>query len=308
MGVTHWANLNEITASTGIRLVFLVYRVFGRLPVLLILYPVILWFLLFSKTARNSSFDYLNHLYLYSNKTSPKPTYINVFCHLYAFGECILDKLIIWSGHLEDLEYTLDGLNGFKTLIGENSGAVIVVSHIGNLDFCRAIALQYPNLKLTVLVHTAHAVNFNQLLKSINPESALNIVQVSSFSMQDAILFSEKINLGELISIAGDRVPLKGENTIPVNFLGAKASLPVGPYLLARALGCPLLSLSSIKVDGIYQLGVQELSKWNSEEKNDPNGIANSAQAFANILSENCLKSPFQWFNFYPFWQKTNAS
>jgi predicted LPLAT superfamily acyltransferase len=76
--------------------------------------------------------------------------------------------------------------------------------------------------------------------------------------------------LVELISIAGDRVPLKGENTIPVNFLGAQANLPVGPYLLARALGCPLFSLSSIKVDGIYQLGVQELSKWNSEEKNDP--------------------------------------
>ena len=55
--MTHWANLNEITASTGIRLVFLVYRVFGRLPVLLILYPVIFWFLLFNKTARNSSFE-----------------------------------------------------------------------------------------------------------------------------------------------------------------------------------------------------------------------------------------------------------
>ena len=105
---------------------------------------------------------------------------------------------------------------------------------IGNLDFCRAIARLRPNIDLTVLVHTTHAVKFNKLLKAINPDSALNIIQVSKFSMQDAMLLSEKIQKGGLIAIAGDRVPLMWGNTIPLSFLGSKADFPLGAYLLGK--------------------------------------------------------------------------
>jgi len=302
--LTHWADLNEVTTSIGIRALFLVYRIFGRLLVLIILYPVIFWFYITSKVARDSSFDYLSRLYLYSEKATPKPNIINVFRHLYAFGECILDKLIIWSGHLEDLDYTLDGLDGFDTLIGKKTGAVIVVSHLGNLDFCRAIARRYPDLNLTVLVHTTHAVKFNQLLKSINPESALNIIQVSKFSIEDAILLSEKIQQGGLISVAGDRVPLFWGNTVPTQFLGSEANLPLGAYVLAKALKAPLFSLISIKVNGQYQLSCKEISNWDESSKVTSTDIACAAQSFANVLEEGCLKAPLQWFNFYPFWQE----
>lgn len=299
----HWADLNEVTTSLGMRILFLVYRVFGRIPVLIILYPVILWFFIASKVARNSSFDYLSRLYIYSNKRTPKPTMCNVFRHLYAFGECILDKLIIWSGRLEDLDYSLEGLDGFDTLIGRNSGAVIVVSHLGNLDFCRAVARRYPDLKLTVLVHTTHAVKFNQLLKSINPESALNIIQVSKFSMQDAMALSEKIQNGELISIAGDRVPLFWGNTIPVNFLSSRANLPLGAYVLAKTLGAPLFSLMALKVNGRYELSCKQISSWDEFDKTGSVGMGSAAQSFAEVLEQGCIRAPFQWFNFYPFWQ-----
>ena len=292
-----------MTTSFGIRLLFLVYKILGRLPVLIILYPVILWFYIANKVARTSSLDYLTRLYLYSNKTSPKPTPINVFRHLYTFGECILDKLIIWSGRLEDLDYNLDGLEGFDALVGKSLGAVVVVSHLGNLDFCRAIARRYPDLSLTVLVHTTHAVKFNQLLKSINPESSLNIIQVSNFSMHDAMVLSEKIQDGGLIAIAGDRVPLLWGNTIPVNFLGSMAPLPLGPYILAKTLKSPLFSLTSIKVNDRYQLNCKKISDWDKGDRVSSTEIANAAQSFANVLEQGCLQSPFQWFNFYPFWQ-----
>ncbi|QWD91637.1 acyltransferase [Polynucleobacter sp. MWH-Braz-FAM2G] len=300
----HWADLNEVSASLGIRLLFLVYRVFGRLPVLLILYPVIFWFLIFSKVARRSSYDYLDRLYQYSGGATPKPTWLNVYRHIYAFGECILDKLIIWSGSIDDLEYSLDQIEAFNELTKEGKGAIIVVSHLGNLDFCRAIAKFHPNIDLTVLVHTTHAVKFNKLLKAINPDSALNIIQVSKFSMQDAMLLSEKIEKGGLIAIAGDRVPLMWGNTIPLSFLGSKADFPLGAYLLGKTLGCQLLSLMAIKVNGRYEVSSKQIADFSDPEKRDSMDLA--AQKFVETLNDGCLKSPFQWFNFYPFWQKIN--
>lgn len=298
----HWADINEVSASLGLKILFFIYRVFGRSPVLIILYPVISWFFLASRVARESSRDYLSRLYAYSGGKSPKPSSLNVFRHLYAFGECILDKLIIWSGRIDDLPYSLEGLEEFHSHATVGHGAIVAVSHLGNLDFCRAIGLLYPDINLTVLVHTSHAVKFNQLLKSINPESALNIIQVSKFSMHDAILLSEKIEKGGLIAIAGDRVPLLWGNTVSVNFMGSKAEFPVGAYMLAKTLGCPLFSLISIKVKGKYELSCRKISELGGEDRSS--SIQEAAQAFANELEKGCLKSPFQWFNFYPFWQR----
>lgn len=284
------------------RILFFIYRIFGRLPVLIVLYPVILWFFVVSKLARDSSRDYLSRLHAYTEGKSPEPTSFNVFRHLYAFGECILDKLIIWSGRIDDLNYSLEGLEEFHSCSKEGIGAVVAVSHLGNLDFCRAIAQLFPDVQLTVLVHTTHAVKFNQLLKAINPESALNIIQVSKFSMHDAMLLSEKIQKGGLIAIAGDRVPLLWGNTVPANFLGAKADFPIGPYMLAKTLGCPLFSLMAIKVGRSYQLSCHKISELGGLDKSG--STEEAAQAFANLLGQGCVKSPFQWFNFYPFWQQ----
>lgn len=297
----HWADLNEVSASLGIRLLFLVYRIFGRLPVLLILYPVIFWFLIFNRVARKSSYDYLERLYQYSGGTTPKSTWLNVYRHIYAFGECILDKLIIWSGNISDLDYSLNQIEQFNELANEGKGAIIVVSHLGNLDFCRAIAKFHPNIDLTVLVHTTHAVKFNKLLKSINPDSALNIIQVSKFSMQDAMLLSEKIQKGGLIAIAGDRVPLMWGNTIPLSFLGSKADFPLGAYLLGKTLGCQLFSLMAIKVNGRYEVSSKKIADFSDPGKKDSMDLA--AKTFADTLKDGCIRSPFQWFNFYPFWQ-----
>lgn len=298
----HWADINEVSASFGLKILFFIYRIFGRSPVLIILYPVISWFFLASRVARESSRDYLSRLYVYSGGKSPKPSSLNIFRHLYAFGECILDRLIIWSGRIDDLPYSLQGLEEFHSHASAGHGAVVAVSHLGNLDFCRAIGQLYPDINLTVLVHTNHAVKFNQLLKSINPESALNIIQVSKFSMHDAMLLSEKIEKGGLIAIAGDRVPLLWGNTVNVNFMGSKAEFPVGAYMLAKTLGCPLFSLISIKVGGKYELSCHKISELGGGDR--PRSIQEAAQVFANRLEEGCLKSPFQWFNFYPFWQQ----
>jgi predicted LPLAT superfamily acyltransferase len=303
----HWAKINEVTTSSGIKFAFGVYKLFGRLPVRLILYPTIFWYLLTHSIARGASREYLGHLYKYTKGKSPKPSIINIFKHFFAFGECILDKLIIWSGNIQDIAYSFKSDDSFVSTVNNGQGAIIVVSHIGNLDLSRAIANDFPNLKLTVLVHTSHAVKFNELLREINPESAINTLQVSEFDVEDAISFSEKIDNGEVIAIAGDRIPLSGHGTINIDFLGGQAPLPIGPYALARVLKCPLYSLTSVKVNGQYIIQINEIASSEALSTNRAHSAKIAAQSFANGLSDICVQAPFQWFNFYPFWAKNSG-
>ena len=303
----HWAKINEVTTSSGIKFAFGIYKLFGRLPVRLILYPTIFWYLVTHSIARAASRDYLTHLYQHTKGISPQPSLINIFRHFFAFGECILDKLIIWSGNIQDIAYSFESDDSFVSAVNSGRGAIIVVSHIGNLDLSRAIANDFPNLKLTVLVHTTHAVKFNELLKEINPESAINTLQVSEFDVEDAISFSEKIDNGEMIAIAGDRIPLSGHGTINVDFLGEQAPLPIGPYALARILKCPLYSLTSVKVNGQYIIQIKEIASSDALSTNRSHNAKIAAQAFANELVDICVQAPFQWFNFYPFWEKNSG-
>ena len=55
----HWAQINEVSFVAGMRLLFGVYRLFGRLPFRLLLYPVLCWYLLANARARGASRHYL---------------------------------------------------------------------------------------------------------------------------------------------------------------------------------------------------------------------------------------------------------
>src|SRR3546814_2506022 len=59
----HWAQLEERGVYLGLRLMLMSYRVLGRPGFSLILYPVMVYFFLAGRTARQASMDYLKAVY-----------------------------------------------------------------------------------------------------------------------------------------------------------------------------------------------------------------------------------------------------
>jgi predicted LPLAT superfamily acyltransferase len=303
----HWSRINEVSVVWGMKALYFFYPILGRNFVKIFIYPTIFWYLIVHKIARDSSRQYLNNLAIFSNQTSPSPSLFNVFRHFFEFAECILDKMLIWGGRWNSLAYEFDGVRVFDEILKGGRGAVVVVSHLGNLDLCRVISSQYKGAKVTVLVHTAHAKKFNKMLSDINQQSSLNIIEVSEFTMAVAMDLSERIEHGELIAIAGDRVPLSGHGIVKVDFLGVKANLPIGPYMLGRVLKCPLVSLTSFKKDGKYILKSDLIYDGREVHKSEfQDYLIKTSQKFSSILEQVCLIAPFQWFNFFPFWELTS--
>jgi predicted LPLAT superfamily acyltransferase len=305
----HWSHINEVSVVWGMKTLYFFYPILGRNFVRVFLYPTIFWYLIVHKIARDSSREYLIKLAAFSKQTSPSPSLFNVFRHFFEFAECILDKVLIWGGKLDSLKYEFNGASVFDEILKEGRGAIVLVSHLGNLDLCRAISNAYKGVKVTVLVHTAHAKKFNQMLSDINQQSALNIIEVSEFTMAVAIELSERVEHGELIAIAGDRVPLSGHGFVKVDFLGVKANFPIGPYMLGRVLKCPLVSLTSFKKNGKYILTSDLIHDGHEVSKSEfQDYLIKASKKFSSILEDACLIAPFQWFNFFPFWGLISGS
>ena len=300
----HWAQINEFSFVAGMRLLYWLCRLFGRQPVRWILYPVLFWYLISKPAAREASRDYLRRLGADGAAGSDDLGKLTVLRHFAAFAECILDKMLLWSGLFEADSVKHQGQALIAAQIAKKRGALLICCHVGNLDLCRVFSKQMPGLKMTVLLHTKHAQRFNRLLAQLNPESQLNVLQVTEISAATAIMLAEKIAHGEFVAIAGDRIPLTPRPRVAwASFLGVAAPFPVGPYVLADLLQCPVYLLFTLRLGSVSEIHFelfQETIRLPRKERD--RALSDFVAQYAARLEHFCRRAPLQWFNFYQFW------
>ncbi len=308
----HWSNLREAGTFKGILFLLWVYRIFGRTIFSIVLYPVMAYFFIFKGLARKASYEYLTHHHdTYPTAWKRKPGYIEVYKHLYAFGQAVLDKLLAWTKHIEETEFVLANEEVVESFRAKEAGQLIVGSHIGNLEYCRGFMQRYKNKVINALVYDQHSANFINAMQSLNPKSRIHIYQVDSLDIQTILKLKAKIDAGEWLFIAGDRVPLSGEQrTVPVSFLKKTANLPIGPYMLAKVLQCEVhLMFSYRTTNNKVRFEVVPFSEKVTLSRKDSNAdLARYAQTFASEMERQLKSAPYQWFNFYPYWNKNDSN
>lgn len=299
----HWANHQERGSFWLMKLTAVLVRLLGRRLLSPLIRAIVLYFFLFGRRARRSAWEYQQRLSHWSDGRTPAPSQWRVFGQFMAFAEALLDKLDVWNGklRLEHIEIVDPGR--LRPQLRGARGQMLVGAHLGNLEVCRALAELGEQVTMNVLVHTRHAERFNRLLGEAGA-SNLRLIQVSELDPAIMLQLSQRLERGEWLAIAGDRVPLHGTRTVEVDFLGHPAAFPQGPWLLAGLLGCPLNLLFCLKHEGRYQVILEpflERLQWRRGEREQV--IAACTSRYAQRLGHYCLQAPRQWFNFYPFWK-----
>ncbi|MCJ0974646.1 glycosyl transferase [Pseudomonas sp. PS1] len=299
---THWAGHRERGSFALMKLTAWAVRVVGRKPMAPVLYLIVLYFYLFGRRARRSAWVYQQHLANWSGRADLQPSAGSVYRQFMAFADTLLDKLDVWGGRLSlDRLVVHDPANLHADLKGPR-GQLLVGSHLGNLEICRALAELGRQVTLNVLVHTRHAERFNKLLDESGADR-LRLVQVSELDPATMLDLSQRLDRGEWLAIAGDRIPLHGGRTATADFLGQPAAFPQGPWLLAGLLQCPANLLFCLKQGEQFHVHLEpfaETVQWRRREREAV--VQQWVQRYADRLAARCLEAPLQWFNFYPFW------
>jgi len=307
---THWAAIGESTFAAGLWFLYAVYRVLGRLPFRLCLYPVVVYYWATRPLARRASLDYLRRMQACHGAIGGAPGWRASLRHFLSFADTLLDKLLAASGHYPVDRLRFVGREPLLALIERGQGALVVTAHVGCLELYEAAIRSLPDFRLTVLVHTAHAQAFNRVLQRLRPNSGITLLQVSEVTAATAVLLAEKVAAGEFVAIAGDRVPLRRSagNTTQAGFLGQEAAFPVGPYVLAALLKVPLYAMLCLREGGGHTLYFDALAeRVELPRAHRAAAIAGHAARFAGQLEERLRLAPFDWFNFFPFWDQANA-
>lgn len=289
----------------GMRLLLRIYLLCGRTVLQLFLYPVVIYYWLINRQARQASQAYLNRLAAFAPTLKLRGSFFWSFRHFISFANAIIDKLAAWSGALTRAEVQYHRRNEIIAQIRKGQGVVLLGSHLGNLEVCRVIADFDKSLRINVLLHNKHAKKFNRLLKQTSDSSQLNLIQVTEITAATSMLLKDKIDGGELVIIAADRsLPGNRQHVTKVNFLGAEALMPQGPFILAGLLKCPVYTVFCLKQQGKHVIYFDHFSDMlNLPRKTREQAIQQITQRYAERLQTYCLKEPLQWFNFFDFWR-----
>ncbi len=300
-----WDRIRERGGILPLMLMLGFYRLGGRWLCRMVLYFVIMWYWLFSRTARQASLQYLQKLHRFAGNLSPFPQLPGLpqtYMHLMQFGECILDKIEGWLGAIPEQQLQLHGHEHFRQQY--QKGTVIVVSHFGNIELLRAIKSEHPQ-PINVLVYQKHATQFNQFLKKLNQHADVNLISVDELGVETALILQEKLDQGEWIIVAADRVPVQSDRVQRVDFLGQAADWPQGAWILASLLKAPVLAVFCYRMQQNVEVHIHAIAEQlNFPRKTRLHSMQQVTANYVALLEQHCIRAPYQWFNFYQFWQQ----
>ena len=302
--MAHWATIQERGVVWGMRFLLKVYLVAGRRVLQFFLYPVVSYYWLLNRSGRDASRAYLHRVKTFFPDLKLKTGLWGSYLHFISFANAMIDKLAAWSGALSMDDVRYHDREAVQACLSQGQGVLMLGSHLGNLEVCRVIAWMGKRVTVNVLVHTRHAEKFNRVLNETAAGSQMNLIQVTELNAATAMLLEDKIQAGELVIIAADRVPVSGKGRVTeADFLGKAAMFPQGPFVLASLLKCPVFTLFCIERQGKQHIYFELFSKSLSVPRRQRQQIIEtSVQQYSKILQRYVQMAPLQWFNFYDFW------
>ncbi len=301
-----WSEMRELGFLSGMRFLFWVYRLGGYIAFKVVLQPVLLYYFLVNRTAREASRDFLQRLYFSGDGSTPTASFYNSYRHFNAFARSSLDRLGVWANGsiLDRISFPSRPL--LLEQIEKGEGGILMGAHLGNMEICRGLSTRNPGLKLNILVHTHNADMFNRLLREVVGDDSISLIEVSELGPATAMHLSDRIARGEFVAVLADRVPVSSQGrSHGIAFLGAEAQFPDGPFILASLMKCPVYTLFCARVGDGYEIHCEKLADSVSLPRNNRDeALLGYMRCYVAVLEKNVRRYPLQWFNFYPFWDQ----
>jgi predicted LPLAT superfamily acyltransferase len=237
-----------------------------------------------------------------------KPGLRAVLRHFHEFSLVVYERMLAWSGALDAMEFDHDGSDRVFTLARKGEGALLLGAHIGSLDMMGFIARRH-DLKVNVVVFHRHAERINAFFESLGAKN-VRMIPLDPGSVGAAFEVRSCIARGELVAMMADRaIPGAAARSAPASFLGREASFPLGPFLLAGVLGCPVYVAYCVRTgDARYTTVMRALAPATRVPRPEREAWARELLLrFVAQIEETCRRHPYQWFNFFDFWREEAA-
>lgn len=313
----NWYDQKEVSSGTSwtFTFMFLMVKYLPRPLIVAISATICFFFFLGAKPVRKNSMTYLEKVAKATGRK--KPTAIDCYKHIFSFVLQMLEKMLSWMGRLNVSDLTKDAeREELRKQLTSGHGAILLSSHLGNLDMFRSLGdsgsdAKIKDLRICPIVDIDNSSRYNDLLRKLNPELMDNIINANDIGVDSAIMIKDKIDKGYLIVIAGDRLSAKNhDRTVRKQFLGDWAEFPEGAFILASIIGAPIYfgagtRCKNFSLNTKYEFTIRKATtEFSGSRKDRKQKIQALMDEYIAFVEESCKKHPYQWYNFFDFWEK----
>ena len=295
-GSTPWYSRAEAGYGIGLWLIERIAGLAGRRIAHLVVAPVAAYFMLVRSAERRASREFLS-------RVLGRPAgLLDCFRHFHTFARVAVDRVFLLApgGHRIPMHVT--GQGEMAARLGNGRGCILLSAHLGSFEAARQAGLVNPALNLRVLLDRAVNRRLVDRLERIDPTFAAGIIDAAGEPLALTLQIGECLRAGDWVGWLGDR-HRGDERTISVTFLGNEARFPVSPFIIAQLFQVPVF-LVLAKFDGWgYSVDVEELvdEVVHAGRDRDP-FVRARVTLFAERLAQHVRAAPYNWFNFYDFW------
>lgn len=292
-----WLRQQEKSNLAILRLMVWISLTFGRAIGRVVLYGIAAYYVLFAPKARRFSRDYLHRA------LGRWAEWSDGFRHVFSFASTIHDRIYLLNDRFDLFDIEVIGAEALHASLDEQPGALLIGAHLGSFEVLRALGRGREGLKVAVLMYEENARKINATLEAINPAVTEDIVPLGR--MDSMLQARDKLDQGYLIGILADR-SLGNDALIEYEFLGEMAPFPVGPFRMAAMLQRPVFFMAGLYLGGNrYQIHFEPLADFSAVPRAERDAAMRAAQqAYVDRLTHFCRLAPYNWFNFFDFWQK----
>lgn len=266
-----------------VRILYLFVALF-IIPVCLVLNP-----------SRGIAYRYFRQRIGYGKMKSAWKTYVNHSL----FGQVVVDKFAMYAGKKFVVE--IENYNEFiDRAARKEEGFVQLSAHIGNYEIA-GYTLAVEGKRFNALVFAGEKASVMRNRSKMFTGTNISMIAIQP-DMSHLFEIDKALTDGGIVSMPADRIN-GSKKCIELDFLGAKAKFPLGPFSVATMRGLDVLAVNVMK-DSLtsYKIYVTPLLYDKGATRQEQ--IKQLSEAYVAELEKRVRQYPEQWYNYFEFWQE----
>jgi predicted LPLAT superfamily acyltransferase len=261
-----------------------------------IVYGIALYFLLAVPAARKASRTYLDRC------LGRPASWRDQYRHILTFASTIHDRVYLLNDRHELFDIRVFGEDLLPAAEDASGGLLIFGAHLGSFEVLRALARKNAKHKVCAAMYPENARLLNSMLARVNAQVVLDIIPLGRL---DAIFtLNERVQAGAWVALLADRA-VGPDPHLGMPFFGQAAPFPMGPFRLAAILRRPVFFMTGLYRGGSrYDIHFERLADFSDAAPGQRDAVMHQAmQRYAHLIEQHCRLAPYNWFNFYDFWE-----